>query len=78
VLFDRLASRQVILYLRGQVSDQTLLHKLQTALLTVNAVIIDAEEKLIMNLAVKEWVNELKDATHHAYDLLDEIATIAL
>ena len=28
--------------------------------------------------AVKEWINELKDATYNADDLLDEIATIAL
>lgn len=31
-----------------------------------------------MNLAVKEWINELKDATYNADDLLDEISTIAL
>ena len=28
--------------------------------------------------AVKEWINELKDATYNADDLLDEIATTAL
>ena len=39
---------------------------------------IHAEENQITNLAVKEWINELKDATYNADDLLDEIATIAL
>ena len=42
------------------------------------AVFIHAEENQITNLAVKEWINELKDATYNADDLLDEIATIAL
>ena len=58
--------------------DQTLFDKMKTVLLTVNAVLSDAEEKQITNMAVKEWVNELKDAAYHAEDLLDEIATIAL
>ena len=39
---------------------------------------IHAEENQITNLAVKEWINELEDATYNADDLLDEIATIAL
>ena len=46
VLFDRLASRQVMAFFRGWDFDQTLLHKLKTALLTVNAVFIHAEENL--------------------------------
>ena len=78
VLFDRLASRQVMAFLRGRDFDQTLFHKLKTALLTVNAVIIHAEENQITNLVVREWINELKDATYNADDLLDELATIAL
>nr|POF27471.1 putative disease resistance rpp13-like protein 1 [Quercus suber] len=54
------------------------LSQTKTALLTVNAVVIHAEENQITNLAVKEWINELKDATYNADDLLDEIATTAL
>ena len=65
-------------FFRGQDFDQTLFHKLKTALLTVNAVVIHAEENQITNQAVKGWINELKDATYNADDLLDEIATIAL
>jgi hypothetical protein len=78
VLFDRLASRQFMGFFRGRHFDETLFDKLKTVLLTVNAVLSDAEEKQITNLAVKDWVNELKDAVYHADDLLDEIDTKAL
>ena len=39
---------------------------LKTVLLTVNAVISDAEESEITNLVVKDWVNELKDNVYDA------------
>uniref|UniRef100_A0A2N9FNF8 NB-ARC domain-containing protein n=1 Tax=Fagus sylvatica TaxID=28930 RepID=A0A2N9FNF8_FAGSY len=77
-LFERLADPLVKEFFRDRNFDQTLVDKLNTVLLTVNAVISDAEEKQITNLEVKNWVNELKDAVYHADDLLDEIATIAL
>ncbi|KAM3733832.1 hypothetical protein ACB098_11G167900 [Castanea mollissima] len=77
-LFERLASPLVRNFFGDRDFDQTLFDKMKTVLLTVNAVLSDAEEKQITNMAVKEWVNELKDAAYHAEDLLDEIATIAL
>ncbi|KAH7570573.1 hypothetical protein JRO89_XS05G0138300 [Xanthoceras sorbifolium] len=78
VLFDRLASRQFIDFFRRRQFDHSLLHRLQTTLLTVNGVLSDAEEKQITNSFVKEWVDELKDAAYYAEDLLDEIVTMAL
>ncbi|KAK7817077.1 putative disease resistance rpp13-like protein 1, partial [Quercus suber] len=69
VLFERLADPLLGVFFGEQNLDQTLLDKLNTVLLSVNAVLSDAEEKQITNLAVKKWVNELKDAAYHADDL---------
>nr|XP_048318201.1 putative disease resistance protein At3g14460 [Ziziphus jujuba var. spinosa] len=78
VLFDRMASREFVDYLRGKKFNHGLLKKLKIMLLSVNAVLNDAEEKQIRNQAVKEWLDELEDASYVADDLLDEIATDAL
>ncbi|XP_030934091.1 putative disease resistance RPP13-like protein 1 isoform X3 [Quercus lobata] len=78
VLFDRLASREVLDFIRGRKVSDTLLKKLETSCLALNAVLNDAEEKEITNPAVKKWLDELKDAVYDAEDLLDEIATKAL
>lgn len=78
VLFDRLASTQLLeLFLEKNI-DTTLLHKLKIILLTLYAALNDAEEKQITNLAVKHWLDELKDAVYDAEDLLDEMATESL
>ena len=78
VLFDRLASRQVIEFFQFWKFDEKLLDELKTVRLTVDAVLRDAEEPQITNVAVQEWVNRLEDAAYHAEDLLDEIDTLAL
>ncbi|PPS15839.1 hypothetical protein GOBAR_AA04735 [Gossypium barbadense] len=55
-----------------------LLKKLKPTLMSVKAVLDDAENKQITNPNVKSWTDELKDAVYDADDLLDEISTEAL
>ncbi|KAM3693506.1 hypothetical protein ACB094_08G171300 [Castanea mollissima] len=78
VLFDIMASPEVVKFIRGRKVPDTLLTKLKTWCLTLSKVLNDAEEKEITDTIVKEWLDELKDAVYHAEDLLDEIATEAL
>lgn len=78
VLFDRLASRELIDLFRRRDLDESLLNKLKLTLLTITAVLNDAEEKQMTNPLVNEWVVELKDAVYQAEDVLDLIATEAL
>ncbi|KAM4072792.1 hypothetical protein ACB094_11G166300 [Castanea mollissima] len=77
VLFDRMASHEVLEFFSRLKLNNEPLKKLKTTLLLINAVLNDAEEKQIKSPAVKDWVNELKDAAYNAQDLLDEIATDA-
>ncbi|XP_054790398.1 putative disease resistance protein At3g14460 isoform X2 [Prosopis cineraria] len=73
VAFERLASREVLDFFRGRRLDQTLLDKLKICMLSLNAVIDDAEQKEITNTNVKAWLDMVKDAVYDAEDVLDEI-----
>ncbi|XP_039173449.1 putative disease resistance RPP13-like protein 1 [Eucalyptus grandis] len=75
VLFDRMASREVVDFFRSRkLGKGRLLQKLEVALLSANAVLDDAEEKQMTNDSVRKWLDELKDAVYDADDLFDEIA----
>uniref|UniRef100_F6H907 Disease resistance N-terminal domain-containing protein n=1 Tax=Vitis vinifera TaxID=29760 RepID=F6H907_VITVI len=78
VLFDRLASREVVSFIRGQKLSDALLKKLERKLLVVHAVLNDAEVKQFTDPYVKKWLVLLKEAVYDAEDILDEIATEAL
>ncbi|PSS24320.1 Disease resistance RPP13-like protein [Actinidia chinensis var. chinensis] len=80
VLFDRLASREVLNLFRGPKPNDgdKLLRKLKIKLMELDLVIDHAERKQFTNQSVKNWLEELKDAVYHADDLLDVIATEAL
>nr|POE44832.1 putative disease resistance rpp13-like protein 1 [Quercus suber] len=78
VAFDRLASREVLDFLKGRKPIDGLVQKLKIELISADAVLVDAEEKQITNPAVEEWLDELKDAVYVADDLLDEIAYEAM
>ncbi|XP_042959233.1 putative disease resistance RPP13-like protein 1 [Carya illinoinensis] len=78
VLFDRIASREVLNFMQGRKPTEVLLWKLKNAMRSVNAVLEDAEEKQLTDSDVKDWVDELKDVIYDAEDIFDGIATEAL
>ncbi|XP_050283300.1 putative disease resistance RPP13-like protein 1 [Quercus robur] len=78
VAFDRVASRDVVNFLKRSKVIEGLVRKLKLVLITADSALSDAEEKQFEYPNVKRWLNELKDAVYVADDLLDEIATEAL
>ncbi|KAG6781663.1 hypothetical protein POTOM_014574 [Populus tomentosa] len=78
VVLERMASRQVVNFFRGQKVNNRLLERLGTAMRSASRVLDDAEEKQITSTAVWDWLAELKDAVYKADDFLDAIAYKAL
>ncbi|KAI5342560.1 hypothetical protein L3X38_010435 [Prunus dulcis] len=73
VLCEKIGSREFRDLFRGKKLDESLVKKLKITLLSLNAVLNDAEEKQFTNTYVKEWLDELQDAVFDADDLLDEV-----
>ncbi|XP_028757276.1 putative disease resistance RPP13-like protein 1 [Neltuma alba] len=73
VAFDRLASRDFLDFFKKQKLNQTLLSNLKIVLLSIDAVVDDAEQKQITNPKVKDWIDLVKDAVFDAEDILDAI-----
>ena len=70
---DLLAQEFVLLWnLKDEIA------KLNDTVLTISAVIQDAEEKQQQNNQVRVWLKRLKDAIYDADNLLDDISTEAL
>ncbi|KAJ1399775.1 P-loop containing nucleoside triphosphate hydrolase [Sesbania bispinosa] len=78
VLLDKIISPEFMNFFRNRKLDVSLLEKMKTTLLSLQAVLNDAEEKQITNPAVKEWLDKLRDAVFEADELMDEINTEAL
>ncbi|RDY04909.1 putative disease resistance RPP13-like protein 1, partial [Mucuna pruriens] len=78
ILIKRIASTEFRDFFFSRKLNVSALDELKIKLLALNAVLNDAEEKQITDLAVKEWLDELKDVVLDAEDLLDEINTDAL
>ncbi|KAI9086866.1 hypothetical protein K1719_031189 [Acacia pycnantha] len=77
-LLDRITSSEFRDFMKNRKLNVSLLDELKITLLMLGAVLNDAEEKQITSPAVKEWLEELKDAVYDAEDLLDEINTESL
>ncbi|CAL2237965.1 unnamed protein product [Prunus armeniaca] len=73
VLFDKIGSSEFVDLFRRKKLDESLVTKLEITLLSLNAVLNDAEEKQFLNSYVKEWLDKLQDTVFDADDLLDEI-----
>ncbi|XP_039019428.1 putative disease resistance RPP13-like protein 1 [Hibiscus syriacus] len=79
VLLDRIVSSDVSNFIKGNKKlEAVLLNRLKPILMSVKALLDDAETKQITNSNVRSWIIELKHAVYDAEDLLDEIATEAL
>lgn len=72
-LVEKLASQEFCDYIRNTKLNSSLLAELETTLLTLQAVLDDAEQKQITNTAVKQWLDQLKDAIYDAEDLFNQI-----
>ncbi|KAL5759000.1 hypothetical protein ACOSP7_021611 [Xanthoceras sorbifolium] len=77
VLFDRLASRDLLQFARREGLHLTL-KKWERKLQTIESVLIDAEEKHLTDNAVKMWLDDLRHLAYDMEDILDECATEAL
>ncbi|RZB42493.1 putative disease resistance RPP13-like protein 1 [Glycine soja] len=73
ILLNRIASREFQDFFSSRKLNVFLLDELKIKLLALNVVLNDAEEKQIIDLAVKAWLDELKNVVYDAKDLLDEI-----
>ncbi|RHN78360.1 putative P-loop containing nucleoside triphosphate hydrolase, leucine-rich repeat domain, L [Medicago truncatula] len=78
VLLEKMISTEFVNFIRSKKLDISLLEKLKLTLLSLQAVLNDAEEKQITNPAVKQWLGNLRDVVFEADDLLDKINTEAL
>ncbi|XP_049386264.1 putative disease resistance RPP13-like protein 1 [Solanum stenotomum] len=74
VLFDRLAPQgELLKMLRRDKHDLRILKKLRMTLLSLQAVLSDAQNKQASNPYVNQWLNELQDAVDSAENLIEEV-----
>ncbi|XVF12736.1 hypothetical protein REPUB_Repub08aG0145100 [Reevesia pubescens] len=78
LLLNKLVTQDVMDYLMKWNISSSLFQKLNLALLHINAVLNHAEEKQFSDPNVHTWLEEVKDATYDAEDIIDEIATNVL
>jgi len=77
VVFDKLASQQVINLLRSPKLGESLVDKLKSLMSVVAKLLSNAEKKQITDIAVKSWLNDLKHLFYRAEEIVNEIATEA-
>ncbi|TQE02061.1 hypothetical protein C1H46_012380 [Malus baccata] len=78
VLCNKIASGEFMDFFRARRLNHLLVDRLKVTLMTLHAVLNDAEEKQIVNPAVGMWLDELKHTVFDAEDLVDEIDAEAL
>ncbi|KAL8500894.1 hypothetical protein ACS0TY_020469 [Phlomoides rotata] len=78
VLFEKLASGEMLEFLRKNNLNDLLLDKLKIAYFNNAAMLDDAEKKQYDNPAIETWLDMLKNYVYEAEDILDELATEAL
>ncbi|XP_060967333.1 putative disease resistance RPP13-like protein 1 [Cannabis sativa] len=78
VLFDRLASKEVVDFFHGKKHIVDLLNELNLTLLSATSLLNDAEEKQLQDQTVRTWLNDFKEVVHEADEVVDEINTEAL
>jgi len=77
VLFDRLASPELLNFARQEGLEKKL-EKWSKMLPRIEAVLDDAEQKQENGVAVKRWLDDVRDLAYDADDILDEFATEVL
>jgi len=77
VFFERMASGDFVDFFRVRKLDDELLERFKIKLLSVNAVLKDAEDKQFTRPDVKVWVDAVYDSVYDAEQVLDEISTKA-
>ncbi|XP_062078852.1 putative disease resistance protein At3g14460 isoform X2 [Humulus lupulus] len=78
VLFDRLASKEVLNFIRGKKVIPKLLKELEITLMSANVLLNDAEDKQLGDNNVKKWLEDLKEVLYKADHMVDKINTKAL
>ncbi|AES69681.1 hypothetical protein MTR_3g033160 [Medicago truncatula] len=68
---DKLSSSEFRGFIRNTRFNYSLLAELKTTLFALQSVLVDAEQKQFIDLPVKQWLDDLKDAIFDAEDLLD-------
>ncbi|XP_062078840.1 putative disease resistance RPP13-like protein 1 isoform X2 [Humulus lupulus] len=78
VLFDRLASKEVLNFIRGKKVIPKLLKEMEITLMSANVLLNDAEDKQLGDNNVKKWLEDLKEVLYKADHMVDKINTKAL
>ncbi|GMN37867.1 hypothetical protein TIFTF001_042707 [Ficus carica] len=78
VLFDRMATQEVLSFLQAKKVLSKLLDELKIRLLSANKLLNHAEVKQLTDENVKKWLDELKEVLYEADYVIDKINTEAL
>ncbi|GMN71393.1 hypothetical protein TIFTF001_051826, partial [Ficus carica] len=78
VLFNRLASQEVLNLLQRTKGVSKLLEELEIKLRSANKLLNDAEVKQLTDEHVKKWLEDVKEVVYEADHVMDKINTEAL